>query len=278
MKKAIPTAIGAALIAVVAATSSPSLAQDPASTGADDWALTRLRREGALVAAAPFDNGITLIARCMDNTFGLIFTGLPEVAEGVGSRPLTLVVGDGEERPYVWNVAAVNRGTALSRVPAVIARQLAKGGRLQIIIPAEQGGRRTRYIVPLPKSADGLAEVMTKCGKPLVDPRDEELIGNGEGLTGRFKWVRPPNGDVSSSGIASLQTGGTVTLSCTALPTGRVVDCEVEDEFPTAAGYGRVARLMAQNGRIGWADGAEEAHLPFPGGRIVFTTNFREGR
>lgn len=272
MKRSITITV-AAITALLTSAVAPAPVQD---SGAPGWIATNLRKEKAVLASASFDNGITLMARCMDNMFGLILTGLPEVAEGERARTLILIVGDSEERPYVWSVAAANRGTALSRVPAVIARQLVKGGRLQIIIPAEAGGRRTRYVVNLPQSGEALEQVLTVCGKPLVDPRDEKLLGDGgTGLTGQFKWTRVPTGVFPSGPIANMHTGGTATVSCEVLPTGRVTDCEIEDEFPVGAGFGRAARQSAVTGRVGWGDEAEGRDRPFEGGRIVFTTNFR---
>lgn len=269
-----------AVIVVSAAfvTAAPASAKAQESTAAENWITTRVREHDAVIAAAPFSNGITLMARCMDNVFGLVLTGLPEVAAPATSRSLILVVGDDEERPYIWNIAAAERSAALSRVPAIIARQLAKGGRLQIIVPAEEGERRTRYVVDLPRSGAGIEEVLTRCGRPLVDPRDDLLQGDGAGMARGYVWRQMPRPEFPSPTVHGARSGGMATMSCQVLETGRVTDCEIEDEFPAGFGFGQAARRGVSNARIGQTEEAREAGRPFAGGRIIFTTTFMMSR
>ncbi|WP_421731132.1 hypothetical protein [Brevundimonas sp.] len=241
---------------------------------AENWTVTRLRSQETVIAATSFDNGITVMSRCMNNVFGLVMMGLPPVQAGVMSRPLTLIVGDEEEKSYIWNVAAADPGTALSRVPAVLARRLAKGGRMQIIVPAEAGGRRTRYIVELPASGSGVNETLSRCGRPLEDPRDDRLIGDGANMAKGYVWLRQPRPEFPAPTVHGATNGGLATLSCDVLVTGRVTDCQVEDEFPVGFGFGQAARRAAAQALIGQTDEARADGQPFEPGRILFSTTF----
>lgn len=254
------------------ALAAPAVAQDAAAP--QDWVLTRVREQEALIATAPFNNGITVVARCSNNLFALILTGLPEADPSEPTRELILLVGDEtEERPYAWTVAS-DRTAAFSRVPALTARQLIKGGSLQIIVPGPAGGRRTRYVMNLRPSESALQETLSRCGHPLVDPRDDLLFGDGKGLPSGFTWVRSPAPDFPAATVHGSVNGGTVTLSCLIRAGGRLTDCEVENEFPPGFNLGLIVRRSMGAARVGQSDEARATSQPFEGRRVLFTVNF----
>jgi hypothetical protein len=249
----------------------PAVAQE---APAQDWVLTQVREQDAVVAAAPFSNGITVVARCSDNVFALILMGLPEADRSATTRRLILLVGDEtRERPYSWSVAS-DRSAAFSRVPALTARQLMKGGKLQIIVPGEPGGRRTRYVMSVRPSESALQDVLSRCGRPIVDPRDDLLLGDGQGLPEGLHWVTQPRPTAPGSNVHRAATGGSVTLSCTIGAGGRLTDCEVEDEFPHGANLAQAVSRSTDAARVGQTERSREAGESFEGRRVVFTVNF----
>lgn len=177
MTRLLLTAITAAALSTAPVS---AMAQD--APAAEDWVMTRVPDRDAVIASVPFNNGITLVSRCAGQVFDVMVMGLPEARRGDISRQLTFLVGDEtDEKPYAWTVGT-DRTAAFSRVPALIARSLAEGGKLQIIVPGERGAPRTRYVMDLGPSGAAVEETLTHCGRPLVDPRDDELEGDGDGL------------------------------------------------------------------------------------------------
>jgi hypothetical protein len=273
-------ALAVVLLAAVLVTPAPgALAQQAAAPAratppADTWVLTRMREGDSLLATAPFSNGITVVARCSNDVFSLILVGLPEPVDGSGSsRDLTVKVDEVVGRGG-WIVASSEPTAAFSRLPAPMARLLSKGGQLQVIIPAPPGGRRTRYVMDLTQSVSAVQEVLTHCHRPLVDPRDDELFGDGNGLPSGVIWVRTPSPEFPHATVHGGAAGGTVTLSCAATADGRLRDCQVENEFPEGFGFGLAARRGVGSARVGLNDDARAAGRRLDEGRIVFSVSF----
>ena len=257
---------------LTAGLAAPAGAQDTAAP--QDWVLTRLREQEALIATAPFNNGITVVARCSNNVFALILAGLPEVNGSEATRDLILLVGDEtDERPYAWTVAT-DRTAAFSRVPALTARQLIRGGRLQIIVPAPPGGRRTRYVMNLRPSESAVQETLTRCGRPIVEPDDDSLSGDGKGLPDGLYWINVPRPDFPGSNVHRGMNGGSATLSCNIADGGRLTDCQVESEYPHGLNLGQAVRRTISAARVGQTDESREAGELFEGRRVLFTVNF----
>lgn len=263
-----------ATAALLLSASAPASGQARDEAAGHDWVVKRTREPQSTIAIAAFNNGITLMGRCMHNSFSLILTGLPAAPEPAISRHLILVVGEDVERPYVWNIAAADRGAALSRVPAILARRLLQGGRLQIIVPSDPGTPRTRYVVDMPRSSTGLEEVLTQCGRPLVDPRDDEILGDGGPLTRGIEWDRIPQLQMPPAAARGIHTSGFATLTCGIATGGRLSDCEIEDEFPAGAGFGLAARRAAATARVSLSEHGRQTNHPFEGRRIVYTSRF----
>jgi hypothetical protein len=257
--------------AAFALTSETASARNSAG---EDWQVVRGAEPGSIVAAAGFDNGISLIARCSRTVFDLILTGLPEATGRDVARELIFIVDDEpDEKHTAWTVGD-DRSVAFSRLPALIARQLADGGNLQIIIPATPGGRRTRYVMELSRSDSAIEETLTACGRPLVDPRDNRIEGDGIRLPTGITWRSQPRPEFPTAAFG-ITSYGYATLSCVTGAQGKAEECQIESEQPPGLDFGRAALRATRAARLGQSDEARAAGRPFEGELIVFTTEFR---
>lgn len=242
------------------------------------WSITRDREGDALMATAAFSNGITLISRCSYHNLSLIVAGLPPAPESPEtSRRLTFLVDDDvNDAPLNWTVAS-DRTAAFSRLPGPLTRRLAKGGSLQIVIPAPPGGRRTRYVMELTQSASVIQQVLAHCGKPSEDEDDARILGDaGTGLPPQLTWERRATPDYPAATVHGAFNWGTATVSCAIRPDGRLTDCNVESEFPEGAGFGSSARRAASQSRVQLTDEARAAGEAInPEMRVAFSVHFR---
>lgn len=273
MNRALLTLLTAASLLLCAQSAHAQELSTP--TAEDDWQIIRLTDQNAVLATVPFNNGITLLARCYDSVFDVMLMGLPEARRGETSRQLTLLIDqETEEKPYVWTVGE-DRTVAFSRVPAMIARELAKGGALQIIVPGERGAPRTRYVMDLGPSRSAIEETLTYCGRPLVDPRDHDATGDANGLPRGIVWTRPPRPTFPAAVLGRSPREGYVALSCAVTTEGRAADCQIESEQPPRFNLGRSVLRAVEDARLGLNDEARAAGQSLEGGTILFTVNFR---
>ncbi|RZJ38169.1 MAG: hypothetical protein EON87_21190 [Brevundimonas sp.] len=221
-----------------------------------------------------------MVARCQSGSFDLIIFGLPEPARRGPTRELGVQVGDDAKPVFTaWTVGEA-RDAAFSRLPARVARQLAKGGALQIIIPAAQdGGRRTRYLMSLEPSSVAIEQILTACGRPLVDPRvyDETAsTGNGQdGLPAEVDWVSRPRPEFPDAVNHRMVSVGYVVMSCLAHADGRLDQCVVESEAPAGYKMGEAILESMQRARVRLTPQGEASDCPLEGRMIQFTVNFR---
>ena len=251
-----------------ASTGFAAQAQEAAPNG-QDWVLTHMPERKAVIALAEFDNGITLSSRCIDGVFEVIIQGLPE-ARG---ESRTLRIGVGGEAPYAsaWTVGA-NRSAAFSRVPARLARELAKGGKLEIAVAGQRGQPGVRYVMELAPSSSAVEQTLTACNRPLTDPRDLEAGDEAEsGLPDGISWDRAPQPTFPESVKGRSPTKGFVTLTCVTRATGRLEDCVIESEHPGGFNLGRSVRDSLSRAKVRSTD----RNQPLVDGlMIVFTVNF----
>lgn len=251
---------------------NPDTAVAQEAAAAEDWEILRSPDQRSIAAVATFDNGISLAARCSKTVFDLMLTGLPEAPGREVARDLIFVMDhETDEKPYSWTIGR-DRTVAFSRLPALIARQLAKGGDLQIIVPATPSSRRTRYVMELSPSGSAIEETLAACGRPLVDPRDAQLEGDGHRMPEGVVWARIPQAQFPS--LAAGVSFGYATLSCMIGPQGRPEDCQIESEQPASLDFGRSALQAAPRARLAQTEEARTAGRPFEGELIVFTTEF----
>lgn len=259
--------LSAALLATVIA--PPALAQDEA-TRELDWVLTELPERKATLAVADFDVGLTLASRCVDGVFEVTVHGLPE-ARGT-TRTLQVRLNDEEPYNSSW-IVGTKKDTAFSRVPVRLARDMAKGGTMQIRVPAERDRPATRYVLSLPPSTSAVEQTLTACNKSLVDLRydtmlDEEHSGLPQGLV----WQREPRFNFPSTNKQTMAIVGYVTVSCGVDPALRPKDCLIESEYPAGYNFGREVLRAVSSGQLKLTGEGEALR---PQATILFNVNFR---
>lgn len=257
----------AAVTVLLASSGFAAQAQDAPPVG-QDWVLAHVPERKAVIALAEFDNGITLSSRCMDGVFEVTIHGLPE-ARGE-SRTLRIGVGGEPAYASAWTVGA-DRGAAFSRVPARLARELAKGGKLEIAVAGQRGQPGTRYVMELDPSSSAVEQTLTACGRPLVDPRDLHGDEVESGLPAGIVWDQPPRPTFPGSVKGRSPLKGFVTLSCVTRATGRLEDCVIESEHPGGFNLGRSVRDSLARARVRSTD----RNVPLIDRHLMqFTVNF----
>lgn len=255
---------------------TPVLAQNASAAPSrdGDWTLAELPERKATLAVAEFSSGLGIVVRCVDRTFDVLIDGLPSAPGQDLSREIGLVVGeDGEEDTTVWTVGA-DRTSAFSRLPARVARQLAKGGKLQVIVPGAPGERRTRYEMALDPSGQAIEHTLGACGRPLVDTRDYEARGNGQdGLPSPVTWARMPQPNFPM--VPGVAGEGVVTMSCVVQDDGRLEDCLIESEHPGGHFFGRSVERSLGRARLKVEEEAAANGLSLEDRFVVFTVKFR---
>ncbi|WP_428059881.1 hypothetical protein [Brevundimonas sp.] len=257
---------------------APALAQETAAQG-EDWTLTSVPERKAVMATIDFTSGLAVAARCVDGVYDVLITGLPEAPRRDTSRELGVQAGDQEE-PYtsVWTVGT-QRSTAFSRLPAVVARDMAKGGKLQVIVPSTSGGPRTRYVMDLNPSSTAIEQTLTACGRRMVDPREaraKKIDGNGQdGLPDTVQWQTAPRPVFPESVNGRSPLEGYVVLSCVLTDAGQMTECQTESEQPAGYNLWRSVERSLPRARLKLSDQAAAAGLSLAGRMVRFSVNFK---
>jgi len=261
------------------AAAAPTSAQESAPE-AQDWTLTSVPEQKAVVATISFTSGLTIAARCMDGVYDVLIAGLPDPPQRDLSREIGIQTGD-QTGPYtsVWSIGT-QRNMAFSRLPAVVARSLAEGGKLQVIVPASSpNGRRTRYVMDLAPSSTAIEQTLTACGRPMVDPREARaraIDGNGQdGLPGTVQWQTMPRPTFPDPVNGRSPTEGYVGLSCVLTDAGRLTECEVESEHPAGYDLWRAVEPSLPRARFKLSDEAAAAGLTLGGRMVRFSVTFK---
>jgi hypothetical protein len=259
------------LASAIAALALPAAAQE---TAVQDWEVVR---DGAAVAAATqYDNGLTIMVRCVGGrSLSAMVAGLP-AATGYTRQVATWFEGgkrDAEpganaRTPRGWSVGA-NAAVAFDRYPAGLARRLREGGVMNLLVPGgAENGRNLRYVLELPESPAAIETVLNACERELEDPRDADVEGLGQnGLPHRIAWARQPRIEYPTG---RTYMRGFVTVSCLTAPDGRLEDCILESEQPEDGGFGPAVLRAVGSARLRNLDQND----PLPRSRILFNANF----
>lgn len=153
----------AALCAVLCAGPTGALAQDE-----DDWEFQHEASLNQTVAAVRYDAGVAIVVQCRDNALSLALIGMPA---GVGGLEVQARRADGRNDIQTWAPGPAP-GILLSTVPARDIRFM-RGGGLYSIRTADGAPRALRTNFDLPTQSANLDRVLTACGWPLTDDRDQ---------------------------------------------------------------------------------------------------------
>lgn len=252
------------ILLLVCGLALPALAQDASG----DWDMLRDPDNKLTMAYTQFDSGLGIAARCVDESYEAIITGLPPAGEGE-TRVLQVAFDDDHLHPQRWNIA-VNDTIAVSELPAPFARKLREGGRLRVMIPGgAEGGRNLMHDLTLPASSSSIDETLTACERPLTDPRDAELEALPEdGLPANLSWSRRPRPTFPSP---SRYGRGFATVLCLTSPDGSLRDCSVEAEHPQDGGFGDAALRATRRARI---TNIDDPAAPVPLRRVLYRNMF----
>lgn len=245
---------------------APAVAAQDATA---DWDLIENRERRLTAASTTFSSGVSFILRCANGQYDALIAGIPAAAARAEWRTISLQFGEEPADEADWFVGT-NPATAISRLPARLARQLREGGVVKVRVEDPATGRRMRYDLDLPASTINIDRTLTACDRPTQDERDtlvEELAENG--LPGGIEWNRPPEPRYPDGPTFER---GFVTVSCLNRPDGRLQDCVVESEYPPGGGFGRAALTGIERASVRVA-GAPDA--PVPRRMILFNMNFR---
>lgn len=248
------------------------LMQEPAPQAvSQDWALIEAPDRNAVLAVTSFDSGIILSARCVNGIYDVTINGLPR--SRTVSRELRVSIGNQAMETETWTVGD-DPTAAFSRLPAFLARRLAKGGQLQIGVPGAGGRPGTRYVMDLPPSPTVLQQTLTACGRPLVDPRDQDMDPNApDGLSGGVTWGVMPRVPLPDSVNGRYVENASVSVSCVVTSEGRLRDCVIESEHPPGYRFGAAVSRALRGGRVRLT---EDGGPPLEGRLVTFTVVFSE--
>jgi hypothetical protein len=257
------TATGLCVLLCASLGAGATAAQDAAVEA--DWDLMRDEAKKTTIAYVSTTAGLMIATRCMDGDYSALLSGLPEFPQGQRTRALRLTFRDEDESEWRWNVTT-DPTSAVADFPAPFARQLRKGGRLQIRIPDGAGpGRNLRYDLTLPPSGGAIDQTLTACDRPFIDARDQGLKAvNESGLPADVHWRRQIRPIFPETRYAE----GFVTVSCVAQPSGQLTECLVEAEHPGDGRFGEAVLRAAPNARIVYDVPPTEP------GMIAFRVNF----
>lgn len=244
----------------------PALAQDASQDASQDWDLVRDAEKKSVLAFTTFDVGLSVAFRCVDGSLNTVIAGLP--ASRQTRRTLQLGFQDRPAYDSVWTTTT-DRSVVVGDFPAMLARDFREGGSLKLTVPGgATDGRNLRFEVELPTSSGAIDEVLTSCGRPLVDPRDEIMAAIPDsGLPVGMEWTRPPRPSFPRTNYAS----GFVVTTCLTTPEGRLDECVVEMEHPYDSGFGEATLRSTRRARL---RNTAQPGQPVPAQLVSFRTSF----
>jgi len=227
----------------------PAFAQD-----ADDWEFAEDAGRKLSVAAARYEGGQAVLVQCRDGELSAMIVGLP--ATDYPLRRVEAVRADGRRDQQSWFPEAAAPGS-----PAVFRTltpgrdvRFFKGGGLMTMRSTDGDPATMEATFDLPVQSANLDRVLTACGRPLEDERDQ--------LTRTpvtIQWEPVVSGRRDSG---RGRTTGAADISCV-IRNQRYTDCRVEYARPARDGA-RLAREM-EGDRLRDPDPAAEGTVTYVG-------------
>ena len=249
----------ALVLGVTLAVASPTFAQEPA----EDWDLTVDPAQQLTLATLDFgDNALAL--RCKAGTLDLLMTGTP--VTDASTRVVQVTVGGLQGERQGW-LSQPGTPVLSASEPDRLARLLKPGGELGLRIePLAEGGRATRYLLPIPTSASSIDTVLSACHANLADewdlrPRPVTPV----------TWAHQEFPEYPEAAAVRDIPLATVRIACIVPADGRLDDCRVLYEAPDGMGFGRSALAAARDSRVGLPEGDTSS----VGAVIVYSARFR---
>lgn len=196
----------------------------------DDWDVSTDPGRGLTVASVEYSSGAILRVQCHAGQLDVGISGLR--ASPSDSRPYSRTLPDGGLIQSYWTGSS-STGTLLSAQPIRDARSFKAGGALKLAWGTDAHPPLS-IDLDLPSQSTGIDQVLTACGRPLVDPRDRRMAVNDLMLEG-------PKLEISDK--AARYGDIQVEISCV-VTAGRLAECQSDHESPTAPEVGEdTARL-----------------------------------
>lgn len=243
----------AGAVALILGGAPASAAQTPS------WNTVQDAPGGMNASVAEWPSGVQILSRCSDGVFSLMFAA---VHDGPAAQTHYRLNGGEWERVH-WDPAQRSR-LFFSRTPARMARKFSAGGALELRFSSDEA-RPVLYQLDLPSDGEALRSVVSACGLPLVDPRDDlSIVDNVD-------WLSRPSGRDFERHYP-LQGGGhgATSVLCIVRRSGSLDDCELTYETPPAFDFGHATLALMPHFRL-----AREQAIEFEGRLVSIPIGWR---
>ena len=197
----------------------------------DDWDVTSAPDRDLVVATVQYASGAGIGIQCQGGKLKVVVVGMPTSTDEFRVFNATLANGDTRRTYWTGNAGPMTTGSAR------LARFLKQGGKLTLTsLPDAPHPARAEF--DLPAQTSGIDQVLSACGYPLSDPRDD-LPQSDDLLSARPRLEMPPSA-MNRHPIFEVE------LSCI-IASGRLSQCQSDHQIPRdPVGGERTAR--AANG------------------------------
>lgn len=224
---------------------APAAAQEAGS----EWQLTVDPSKDLTLATASYVTGQTVAVRCQAGVLDVLVIGLPAFRSA--TRYMETTYGAHDTEAAHW-FSSPDGALTYSPAPAMAARRLREGGRLQIAaaVSADANSALGRYNLGLPEGAASIDRVLTACNEPLTKTRDALPRWRQARVMSSNMWRRQPEPEIPEAAYATTTRIGFAVLSCVVNADGRPVDCDVEYQSDRRTGFGQSALRAMRTARV----------------------------
>ncbi|WP_370238397.1 TonB family protein [Brevundimonas sp.] len=213
----------------------------------DDWDLVRDPERNLTMAVLAFDSGPAVLVRCLSGEFEVLLSGLTRMDDqtamldmGFDDEPLRIT--------HWWPTESA--GLFKAAHAQYLARRLRAGGALTIAKRVAEDEAGVRYVIPLVPSAAAVDAVLSACDLPADDPR---VTGDAWAATlpsEQTSWQRRPTPSYPEVAVQAGIMAGRVYVSCVAMPSGEIRDCQADSQSPANVGFDRAALRSLRDARL----------------------------